>query len=198
MIREHDMRRLAIGMAVGALALALAAPGASAATPPREDGVGAVSQPKGDIVTSSYTANFTDIFLTGLKTRVTLRQGANPLTTGGWLLPSTGLTIQIDTTNTHVGPDLSVVLRAVDDEGVAFVAEVTDLLADEPVACSSSATFPAPDLYKASLGADCLPGEATSVRARFRMRWDSPPAGGTVTLDKSPNAGWGSTLVPAP
>lgn len=192
------MRRLAIGMAVGVLALALVAPGASAGAPPREDGVGDVSQPKGDLVSATYTANFTDIFLTGLKTRVTLRQGTNPLTTGGWLMPSTGLTIQIDTTNTHVGPDASVVLHTVDDEGAAFVAEVTDLIADEPVVCSTTATFTAPNIYKASLGADCLPGEATSVRARFRMRWDAPPAGGTVTLDKSPDTGWGPTLVPAP
>jgi len=195
------MRRLVIGMAVGALALTLVSPGASAAPsapPPREDAVGDVAQPKGDIVTGTYTASFIDIFLTRVKGRVTLRQGSNPLTAGGWLMPATGLTMQLDTTNTHTGPDLAVVLRAVDEGGVEFVADVTDLVANEPVFCSATASFTAPNVYKANLPADCLPGDVTSVRGRFRMRWDTPPAGGTVTLDNSPDSGWGSTLVAAP
>ncbi len=195
------MRRVMIGLAVGALALALAlaAPGAAAA-PPREDAIGDVTVPKGDIVTGTYSANFTDIFLTGFKARVTMRQGSNPLTTAAWLLSQTGLTVQLDTTNTHTGPDLAVVADAVDDGGVSFVAEVTDLTTTPatPVPCAASATFTAPNIYKVNLPADCLPAEQTRVRARFRMFWDTPPAGGAVSLDKSPDVGWGSLLQAAP
>ncbi len=193
------MRRLIIGLAVGALTLALAAPGASAAAP-REDAIGDVAVPKGDIVTGTYSANFTDIFLTGFKARVTLRQGTNPLTTPAWLLSQTGLTMQLDTTTGHTGPDLSVVADAVDEGGVSFVVEVTDLTTtpDTPVACAASATFTAPNIYKVILPADCLAAEQTRVRARFRMFWDTPPAGGPVSLDKSPDVGWGSLLQAAP
>jgi hypothetical protein len=192
------MRRVAFGLVVGVLALVMALPGASASQGAPEDNIGDVAQPKGDIVTGTYTANFTDIFLTGFKARVTLRQGTDPETAGGWQMPSSGLTVQIDTTSSHVGPDISVLLRTVDEVGPEFVAEVTDLVANEPLFCSATATYTAPNIYKAILGSDCLPGEPTSVRARFRMRWDTPPSGGTVTLDKSPNTGWGSLLVAAP
>ncbi|MBL8777779.1 MAG: hypothetical protein JNK12_17690 [Acidimicrobiales bacterium] len=191
------MRRVMIGLAVGALALALAAPGASAA-PPREDAIGDVTQPKGDIVTGTYSANFTDIFLTGFKARVTLRQGTNPLTTGAWRTASTGVTVQLDTDPGHTGPERSVRLHTVLD-GPAFVADVTDLTTFVPtfVVCAATATFTAPNIYKVQLGADCLPGEQTQVRARFRMRWDTPPSGGVVSLDKSPDVGWGSLLQAA-
>lgn len=192
------MRRIVVAALVGVLAVVLAAPGASAA-PPREDAVGD-AVPKGDIVIGTYTANFTDIFLTGFKARVTLRQGTNPATTGAWLLPDTGLTVQLDTTNTHVGPDLSVRAHAIDEGGAIFVAEVTDLttVPASAVWCDATATFTAPNVYKVFLTSGCLPVDATSVRARFRMRWDTPPAGGSVSLDASPNTGWGSTLQPAP
>jgi len=193
------MRRVLVAALVGVLAVVLAAPGALA-SPPREDAIGDVSVPKGDIVTGTYTANFTDIFLTGFKARVTLRQGTSPETTGAWLLPATGLTVQLDTTNTHTGPDLSVRAHAIDEGGPIFVAEVTDLTTVPPSAvwCDATATFSAPNVYKVFLTAGCLPAEATSVRARFRMRWDTPPAGGPVSLDKSPNTGWGPTLVAPP
>lgn len=193
------MRRVVVATLVGILAVVLAAPGASAASP-QEDAIGDVAVRKGDIVTGTYSANFTDIFLTGFKGRVTLRQGTNPVTTAAWLLPATGLTMQLDTTNTHVGPDLSVVARSIDEGGPAFVAEVTDLTTtpSTPVPCAATATFTAPNIYKVQLPADCFSGTETSVRARFRMRWDTPPAGGPVSLDKSPNAGWGSTLVAPP
>ncbi|HMQ29017.1 MAG TPA: hypothetical protein PKA98_23715, partial [Acidimicrobiales bacterium] len=120
------MRRIVVAAWVGVLAVVLAAPGASA-SPPREDAIGDVAVRKGDIVTGTYSANFTDIFLTGFKGRVTLRQGSNPLTTAAWSLPATGLTVQLDTTNTHAGPDYSVVAHTIDDGGPVFVAEVTDL-----------------------------------------------------------------------
>ncbi len=193
------MRRAMIGLAVGALALALAAPGASAA-PPREDAIGDVTVAKGDIVTGTYSANFTDIFLTGFKARVTLRQGTNPLTTGAWQNAATGLTVQLDTDPGHTGPERSVRLHTIDEGGPLFVADVTDttLTPSEPVLCTATATFTAPNIYKVQLGADCLPGEQTQVRARFRMRWDTPPSGGAVSLDKSPDVGWGSLLQPAP
>lgn len=190
------MRRLLVALVVGTLALMLAAPGASASAPP-EDNIGDVTVPKGDIVTGTYTAHFTDLFLTGFKARVTTAQGSNPTTTPAWLNPSTGITVQLDLTNAHVGPDLSVLMHTVDEGGATFVADVTDLVAGEPVLCAATATFTAPNIYKAILPGDCLPGEPTSVRARFRMRWDTPPAGGTVSLDKSPNTGWG-TLLQAP
>lgn len=191
------MRRVVVAVLVGALALVTAAPGASARPAP-EDAIGDVAVPKGDIVTGTYSANFTDIFLTGFKGRVTLRQGTNPVTTGAWANPSTGLTVQLDTTPSHVGPDLSVVAHRV--PGPAFVAEVVDLTTEPslPLKCTASATFTAPNVYKVFLGADCFDGVSTSVRARFRMRWDTPPAGGTVSLDKSPDAGWGSLLSVAP
>lgn len=193
------MRRVMIGLTVGALALALAAPGA-AASPPREDAIGDVGQAKGDIVTGTYSANFTDIYLTGFKAKVTTRQGSDPLTTGAWLNPSTGLTVQLDTDSSHTGPDLSVLAHTVDEGGLIFVADVTDLTTTpaEPVLCTASATFTAPHTYKVQLGADCLPAEQVKVRARFRMRWDQPPAGGTVTLDRSPGVGWGSLLQAPP
>ena len=193
------MRRVVVGALVGVLAVVLAAPGASAA-PPREDAIGDVAVPKGDIVTGTYSANFTDIFLTGFKARVTLRQGTNPETTGAWLLPNTGLTVQLDTTNTHTGPDLSVRAHAIDEGGAIFVAGVTDLttVPASAVWCDATATFTAPNVYKVFLTSGCLPGETATVRARFRMRWDTPPAGGSVSLDNSPDTGWGSTLQAAP
>lgn len=193
------MRRIIVAALVGVLAVALSAPGAWAA-PPREDVVGDVAVPKGDIVTGTYSANFTDIFLTGFKARVTLREGSNPVTTPAWLLPQTDLVVQLDTTNTHVGPDLAVIADAVDEGGVVLVADVYDTTTApiSPVPCAATATFTAPNIYKVRLPADCFSGTETSVRARFRMRWDRPPAGGPVSLDKSPDAGWGSNLAAPP
>lgn len=193
------MRRAMIGLVVGALALSLAAPGASA-SPPREDAIGDVAVPKGDILTGTYAANFTDIFLTGFKARVTLRRGSNPLTTGAWRNAATGLTVQLDTDPGHTGPERSVRLHTADEGGPVFVADVSDTTTTpaQPVLCTATATFTAPNIYKVQLGADCLPGDQTRVRARFRMRWDTPPAGGAVSLDKSPDVGWGSVLRPAP
>ena len=189
------MRRIVVAALVGALAVVLAAPGASAA-PPREDAVGD-AVPKGDIVTGTYTANFTDIFLTGFKGRVTLRQGTDPTTAAAWNSPQTRLVAQLDTTNTHAGPDLQVTARNI--EGV-FSAEVTDLTSEpaSQVWCDATASFTAPNVYKVNVSADCLQPDVTSVRARFRMFFDTPPAGGTISVDKSPNTGWGSTLAPPP
>lgn len=189
------MRRVVVAALVGVLAVVLAAPGASAA-PPREDAIGD-AVPKGDIVTGTYSANFTDIFLTGFKGRVTLRQGTDPTTAAAWNSPQTRLVVQLDTVPAHAGPDVQVVARKV---GGVFTAEVTDLTSPPPgtVPCSATATFTAPNIYKVFVPADCLNVDITSVRARFRMFFDTPPAGGTVSVDKSPNTGWGSTLQAAP
>lgn len=193
------MRRVVVATLVGVLAVALAAPGASAAPAP-EDAIGDVTVPKGDIVTNTYSANFTDIFLTGFKGRVTLRRGTNPLTTGAWRNALTGLTVQLDTDPGHTGPERSVRLHIVDEEPATFVADVTDLTTEPSsfVVCAATATFTAPNIHKVQLAAGCLPADATQVRARFRMRWDTPPNGGPVSLDKSPNVGWGPTLVAPP
>lgn len=193
------MRRVMIGLVVGVLALVSAAPGASAA-PPREDAVGDVSQAKGDIVAGTYSANFTDIFLTGFKAKVTLRQGTDPVVAPAWLNAETGLTVQLDTDPGHTGPERSVRLHTIDDGGNVFVGDVTDTTTTPASAvwCAATATFTAPNIYKVILSSDCLPLEQTQVRARFRMRWDQPPAGGTVTLDRSPESGWGSLLQAPP
>lgn len=189
------MRRVVVAALVGVLAVVLAAPGASARPAP-EDALGDAT-PKGDIVTGTYTANFTDIFLTGFKGRVTLRTGTDPATAAAWNSPQTRLVVQLDTTNTHAGPDVQVVAHKV--EGV-FTAEVTDLQSavPGPLTCGATATFTAPNVYKVFVPADCLDVDITSVRARFRMFFDTPPAGGTVSVDKSPDTGWGSSLHATP
>lgn len=189
------MRRVVVAALVGTLAVVLAAPGASARPAP-EDAIGD-AVPKGDIVTGTYNANFTDIFLTGFKCRVTLRQGTNPATASAWTSASTRLVAQLDTTNTHAGPDLQVTARR---NGSNFLADVTDLttVPASAVWCSASASFTAPNTYKVVLPADCLASDRTSVRARFRMFFDTPPAGGNISVDRSPDTGWGPTLAPAP
>lgn len=193
------MRGAVISVAVGALALALLADGAVAGPPP-EDAVGDVTVARGDIMTATYSANITDIFVTGFKSRVTTRQGSDPLTAAAWQNPATGLVVQLDTNSDHTGPERSVRLHTVDEGGLQFVADVTDLTTtpSEPVLCTAAATFTAPNIYKVQLGADCLPADQTRVRARFRMRWDAPPAGGTVHRDNSPDAGWGPLLQAPP
>lgn len=193
------MRGAVISVAAGALALALLADGAVAGPPP-EDAVGDVTVARGDLVTGTYSANITDIFVTGFKARATTRQGSNPLTTEAWQNPATGLVVQLDTDGGHTGPERSVRLHTVDEGGLLFVADVTDLTTTpaEPVLCTAAATFTAPNIYKVQLGADCLPPDQTRVRARFRLRWDAPPAGGTVHVDNSPDAGWGPLLQAPP
>lgn len=188
------MRRIVVAALVGLVAVVLAAPGASAA-PPREDTLGD-AVPKGDIVTGTYAANFTDIFLTGFKARVTLLSGTDPATASAWNSSATRLVVQLDTSAAHAGPDVQVVAHKV--EGV-YTAEVTDLLSavPGPLTCDASATFAAPNVYKVLVSADCLSPDITSVRARFRMFFDTPPTGGTISVDKSPDAGWGPRLQPA-
>ncbi|MCB1004838.1 MAG: hypothetical protein KDB35_11710 [Acidimicrobiales bacterium] len=196
------LRRIGTGALAGVLAVALATPLAAAAPP--EDAVGDVAPAKGDLVSATYQARFTDILLTGFKPRVTTRQGSNPLTSAGWRSPGAGLRILIDTDPGHTGPERSVLLHTVAAEAgegaPVFVADVVDRSGEvpAPVPCGAVPTFTPPNVYKVNLPAECLPVDAVSVRARFVMRWDPPPVGGPVSVDRSPDLGWGPTLVAPP
>lgn len=201
------MRRWLTGLAVGALVLTAAAPGATAAPPgesgPREDVIFDAINAKGDIVSATYTASFTDIFLTKVKVRVTTRVGTDPVTTGAWHGTNTAIRAFLDVTTDHPGADFVATMWAfpLGHGEFAFTTDVQDLTGAEPVLveCAATATFTAPNVYRANVPASCFsPLEPTRVRARVAMVWDPPPTGGTQGIDKSPDVGWGSTLVAPP
>lgn len=195
------MRRRWLGLVVGALALVMVAPPASAGGA-REDTAFDAIAAKGDVLASTYSANFTDIFLTNLKVRVTTRQGSNPVTSPAWHNTNTELRAFLDVTNTHAGPDFLVTLETPQVEPpFAFVAGVTSLLGvtPAPVECGATATFTAPNIYKANIPSTCwAPLDVIRVRERVALVWDPPPAGGTQGTDKAPDVGWGSFLQAPP
>lgn len=196
------MRRRWLGLAVGALALLVVSPTPASAGGDREDVAFDAIAAKGDVLASTYSANFTDIFLTHLKVRVTTRQGSNPVTSPAWHNTNTELRAFLDVTSTHGGPDFLVTLGT-PQEGppFTFVAEVTSLLGGTPapVECGATATITEPNIFKANIPSDCwAPLDVIRVRERVALVWDPPPAGGTQGTDKAPDVGWGPFLQAPP
>lgn len=198
------MRRWLIGLAVGAVALVALAPGATATgeSGPREDAVFDAINAKGDIVSATYSANFTDIFLTKVKVRVTTRAGTDPVTTAAWHGTNTAIRTFLDVTTAHPGADFVATMRTspLGHGEFAFTTDVDDLTGADPVPveCAATATFAAPNIYRANVPASCFaPLGPIRVRARVAMIWD-PPTVGSQGIDKSPDVGWGSLLTAPP
>ena len=196
------MRRLAVALVAVAVVTALA-PAAQADGPlvvRGTDPAGDAVSPRGDLREWAF---FFDSVKSRWNVKANVLNGENPVSAPSWHNTDTRIRVFWDTDELMAGAEFRTDIYAAGTTA-PFALEATTVsvatgLPAAPGCTTNAATgtgatvkYQLPGTYRVKVPETCLVDQA-SVRIRYQMIFDPPPAGGGST-DRAPNAGWSPRL----